>query len=225
MMRSWGSRSDTYVCDEPFYAHYLTRIDARRHPGCRETLAAHETDWRKVVAWLSGPTAPDKVVFYQKQMAHHMLPEIALGWIDGMTNCFLIRQPRDMLASLIEFLPEPTLADTGLPQQVQLFRQVAASRQAPPPVLDAHDVLDDPPRILGLLCEAVGVPFDAAMLRWPPGPRDSDGAWGPFWYSKVYETTAFAPYHGRKAELPARLDALLAECEPLYAELFKSRLR
>ena len=37
MMRSWGNRPDTVVCDEPFYAHYLatTGLD---HPGRTEVL-------------------------------------------------------------------------------------------------------------------------------------------------------------------------------------------
>lgn len=44
LMRAWGSRPDTYVCDEPLYAHYLSQTDASRHPGYRETLSSHETD-------------------------------------------------------------------------------------------------------------------------------------------------------------------------------------
>ena len=32
MMRSWGNRPDTFVCDEPFYAHYL-QATGRDHPG------------------------------------------------------------------------------------------------------------------------------------------------------------------------------------------------
>ena len=38
MMRAWGNRPDTFVCDEPFYAHYL-QATAREHPGA----AAGET--------------------------------------------------------------------------------------------------------------------------------------------------------------------------------------
>ena len=40
LMRSFGSRPDTAVSDEPFYAHYLkaTGID---HPGREEILSAH----------------------------------------------------------------------------------------------------------------------------------------------------------------------------------------
>lgn len=224
MLRSWESRPDAYVVDEPFYAHYLTKIDAARHPGHLATLAHHETDWRKVVDALTAPTEPGKRAFYQKQMAHHMTPEIDLDWIFGMTNCFLIRHPRDMLASLVEFLPEPTLTDTGLPKQVEIYRRVTAQICGTPPVIDAHDILDDPPRVLRRLCTAVGVPFDEAMLKWQPGPRESDGAWGPFWYARVYQTTHFEPYHGHRRPLPARLEPLLAECEELYAELYENRL-
>ena len=37
LMRSWESRSDTFVIDEPFYAHYLsvTNVD---HPGRDEII-------------------------------------------------------------------------------------------------------------------------------------------------------------------------------------------
>src|SRR5688500_4435046 len=54
MLRSWGSRADTFVCDEPFYAHYLlkTRLP---HPGAAEVIAHQENDWRKVTSWLLGP--------------------------------------------------------------------------------------------------------------------------------------------------------------------------
>jgi hypothetical protein len=228
MMRSFGSRADAIVCDEPLYAHYLTRIDARRHPGHRETLAAHEADWRKVVAWLIGPVPAHVRVWYQKHMAHHLLPEIELDWIDQVTNCFLIRQPRQMLASLLEFLPEPTLEDTGLPQQVKLFRRLAETRGKPSPVIDGRDVLENPRRMLGLLCDAVGAPFDEsiadAMLQWALGPRETDGAWGPFWYAKVYQTTTFGPYRPSSEELPTRLEPLARECEDLYAELAEHRL-
>lgn len=53
MMRAWGNRHDTALCDEPRYAHYLlhTGVD---HPGAAEVIAHHEPDWRKAVAGLVG---------------------------------------------------------------------------------------------------------------------------------------------------------------------------
>ena len=35
MMRSWGNRPDTFVCDEPLYAHYLLKTGIA-HPGAEE---------------------------------------------------------------------------------------------------------------------------------------------------------------------------------------------
>ena len=43
MMRSWGNRPDTFVCDEPLYAHYLLKT-GREHPGAAEVIAAGQTD-------------------------------------------------------------------------------------------------------------------------------------------------------------------------------------
>src|SRR5438132_1151205 len=83
LMRSWGNRPDTAVCDEPLYAHYLrqTGID---HPGAAEVIAFHEPDWRKAVAALVGPVPGGKSIYYQKQMAHHLLPETVPGRLDSL---------------------------------------------------------------------------------------------------------------------------------------------
>src|SRR5437763_7062525 len=53
MMRAWGNRPDTFVVDEPFYAFYLKKTGAD-HPGAEEVIAAAATDWRKIVAHLTG---------------------------------------------------------------------------------------------------------------------------------------------------------------------------
>ena len=55
LMRAWEARGDTLVTDEPLYAHYLLKTGAP-HPGRDEIVAHCETDWRKVVAELTGET-------------------------------------------------------------------------------------------------------------------------------------------------------------------------
>jgi len=42
MMRSWGNRPDTLVCDEPLYAHYLVKTEVP-HPGAQEVIRSQET--------------------------------------------------------------------------------------------------------------------------------------------------------------------------------------
>ena len=166
MLRSWGSRADSYVTDEPLYSHYLDQTEVD-HPGRDEVIAHHERDWQKVVAWLTGPVPEGRAIWYQKHMAHHLLPQIdrsVAGWLSGLTHAFLIREPREMLTSLAKVTPNPKLADTGLPQQLELFEQVRERLGTVPPVVDSKDVLQDPRRALGRLCEVLSVPWDEAML-------------------------------------------------------------
>ena len=98
MMRSWGNRPDTAVCDEPLYAHYLLKTGVQ-HPGAEEVIRSQENDWRKVVARLTEYEPPGKSIFYQKHMTHHLLAEIDHSWLDRMSNVFLIREPREVIAS------------------------------------------------------------------------------------------------------------------------------
>ena len=223
MMRSFGNRRDTFVCDEPFYAHYLLATGSD-HPGAAEVIAHHETRCAKIIAGLTGPVPEGKRIFYQKHMAHHLLPEIDRGWLEQVSNCFLIRSPRQMLTSLVKFLPEPGFQDTGLPQQVEIFRLVRDREGRTPPVIDARDVLGNPRRMLGLLCTELQVEFTEAMLSWPPGRRATDGIWARYWYDSVEASTSFKPYVEKGDPVPRRLAGLYDECMNCYEELYACRL-
>ena len=77
---------------------------------------------------------------------------------------------------------------------------------------------------LRLLCEAVGIEFDRAMLSWPPGLRETDGVWAKHWYGEVAKSTGFAPYRARTAEVPERLRDIEARCRESYEQLYPFRL-
>ena len=223
MMRAWENRPDTFVTDEPLYAHYLKESRAP-HPGADQVIAHYENDWRKVVAWLTGPVPDGKAIWFQKHMSHHLLPNLELDWLDRLTNCFLIREPREMLTSLIAITPNPSLPDTGLPQQVKLFERGRAKTGTTPPVVDSRDLQDNPRSVLAKLCVAVGVEFTDAMLHWPPGPRATDGIWARHWYASVEKTTTFQPYKPKDVEVPPQFTGLLKDCEALYAQLHPHRI-
>jgi hypothetical protein len=223
MMRSFANRPDTVAVDEPLYAHYLavTGID---HPGRDDILAAQDQDWRQVTRWLTGAIPEGKSVWYQKHMTHHMIPEVGLDWLDGVTSAFLIRAPAQVVASYAKVRGEPTLEDLGFPQQAALFERCADRLGATPPVVDAGDVRRDPRGVLEQLCKAVGIPFDEAMLSWPAGPRPEDGVWAPHWYAAVERSTGFEPYVHREPEVPSHLQGLLERCQPYYDLLAPHRL-
>jgi hypothetical protein len=223
MMRSWGNRPDTLVVDEPFYAFYL-KSTGKKHPGADEVIASEETDWRKVIERLTGAIPDDKRLFYQKQMTHHLLPEIDREWLVGMTNCFLIRDPREVILSYMKKQSDPTLEDLGFVQQAEIFDWVRAHTASIPPVIDARDVLQNPERILRLLCTAVAIEFDESMLSWPSGLRETDGVWARYWYGEVAKSTSLHQYKAREGIVPDRLRELHEQCLEYYERLREYRL-
>jgi hypothetical protein len=231
MMRAWSNRDDTAVVDEPFYAFYLQRT-GKKHPVAQEVIACGETDWRKVVACLTTgvPSSRHKgrsqiQIFYQKQMTHHLLPEMERDWLSGLTSCFLIRDPAEVIASYIKKNDDPMLEDIGFVQQAEIFDWVRARSSVPPPVIDARDVQQDPERILRLLCQALGIEFDLAMLSWPPGLRATDGVWAKHWYGEVAKSTGFQPYQRKSTSVPERLREIHERCRECYDLLYRYRLR
>jgi Sulfotransferase domain len=223
MMRAWGNRPDTFVIDEPFYAYYL-KATGKKHPGADEVIATGETDWRKVVAQLTGPIPGTKTIFFQKQMAHHLLSEVDQEWFGAVTNCFLLRDPREVIASYLRKREDPELEDLGFVQQAEIFDFICNRTKSIPPVVDAKDVLEDPEKILRLLCDAVGVEFCDSMLSWPPGLRETDGVWAKHWYGEVAKTTSFQPYRPHHGEVPERFREIYDRCREYYQRLYEYRL-
>ena len=224
MMRAWGNRPDTFVWDEPFYPYYL-QATGREHPLRAEVMAQGEKDWRKVIAQLTGEIPSGKPIFYQKQMTHHLLPQIHRGWLDAVTNCFLIRDPAEVIVSYIKKNNDLTLEDIGFVQQAEIFAWVREHTGAIPPVIDAHDVLENPDRILRLLCKAIGVDFTEAMLSWPPGLRETDGIWARHWYAEVAKSTGFQKPSKRTRELvPSHFGEVYDHCREIYDRLYEHRL-
>ena len=218
LMRSWENRPDTVVTDEPLYAFYLDRTGLD-HPGRDAVIASQPGDWRVVLDQLTaGPLPPGVSIGYAKHMTHHLLPEVDRAALAPLRHAHLIRDPRELLASYARVRTEPSLDDLGLRQQAEIFETFGG------PVVDSRDLLADPGGILRALCRALGVPFDAAMLSWPPGPRDSDGVWAPYWYDSVLESTGFAAYRPPAAPLPARLEPLADRCMPFFLRLHQYRI-
>ena len=77
MMRAFGSRKDCAVTDEPLYAAYL-HTTGKNHPVRDAVIASQSTDPSQVTREITGPIPGGRVHWYQKFMAHHLLP----GW-DG----------------------------------------------------------------------------------------------------------------------------------------------
>ena len=241
MMRVFGALGCAVV-DEPFYAYWLKATQKRDDPGYEQTLAAHETDWRRVVENVCGAIPENRDWYYQKHMAIHMLPEVDLGWMSdaSFVHGFLIRDPREVIASMTEFRdlervlnadgPEAAAELVGIPQLQRVYDLACNLANKPPPVLDANDVLREPEATLGAFCQRIGMPFDPTKpLRWQSGQHSEDGAWAPYWYQKIFATTGLQPYRPRNGDaapyISANLQPVVDACMPTFERLSALRIK
>ena len=225
MMRSFGNRADTFVSDEPYYGAFL-RTSGAPHPMRDEVVAAMDCDWRSICRSLAGPTPGGAAIWYQKHMWHHMVGPIGYDDFAGFTHAFLIREPARMIASYLAKREAAGFEDFALDRQADFFEREADRLGAPPPVVDAADILADPATVLAALCSRLGMSFDPAMLSWPPGRRATDGPWAQHWYQAVEASTGFGPPEGEKVagELPDEARCLADRCRPYYDRLARHRI-
>ena len=223
MMRAFEARGDTFVTDEPFYGYYLSEAGLM-HPGREEIINSTETGWQKVVDWITGPVPDNYDIWYQKHMAHHMINNIDMDWLSGFKNCFLIREPSEVILSYIKKNELVSVEDTGFPQLVKIFELVSEISGETPPVLDAMDLLMNPQKILSLLCKKIGIKFTNKMLKWELGLRKTDGIWAKHWYDSVAETTGFSEYKPKSEKLDPKYDEILKKCNRYYSSLYNVRL-
>ena len=224
MMRSFGSRSDTFVSDEPFYGCFLKETGAD-HPMRDEVIAAMDCDWRSVMAALRGPAPEGAPIWYQKHMWHHMAGPIGYDDFAGFTHAFLIRAPERMIASYLRKREAAAFEDFGLERQADFFDREADRLGSVPPVIDAADVLANPQSVLAKLCDALGIGWQPQMLCWEPGPTETDGPWAPHWYASVEASSGFGPPETEPVALPDEARRLAERCQPYYDRLASHRLR
>ena len=216
MMYAWNQRPDTTVVDEPMYAHYLA-VTGLDHPVTDEVMVSLPADEDEVVSTMLDGTWDTPLVFI-KNMAHH-LEGMDISFIDEMDNFLLTRDPMVMLPSLGRGLERPpTMQDAAYEFQIEILdRIIETGRQ--PIVVDSRTLLEAPESTLRALCVALDVRFDAAMLSWPPGPKDVDGVWGTHWYKSLHASVGFEPYVPASGSLPDDLNSLFEECAPMYRRL------
>lgn len=224
MMRSFSSRPDCFVSDEPFYGAFLKEAGAD-HPMRDEVIASMETDWFRIAEAMSGDPPDGSPLWYQKQMAHHMAGPVAPDDIRDATHAFLIRDPRRMVASYARKREAVRPEDLGVKLVREFFDREADRIGSPPPVVDSADVLADPASALQALCLALGIPWTDAMLNWRAGRHPEDGIWASHWYGRVEASTGFEGEED--AELPvldAHLQAVADACEEDYRAMARFRL-
>lgn len=216
LMYAFGNRVDTSIVDEPFYANYLIGHPNVDHPGRADVLDSQFHDFNEVINAVIFKAYTTPYLFI-KNMAHHCHKQ-DWSFMEKLSNVFLVREPKKLIASFAQVIKEPTLLDIGLALEYEIFNFLL-SKGIEPIVLDSKEVLENPRYVLSQLCDRLDMPFDETMLKWSAGPRAEDGSWAKYWYHNVHKSTGFTQKKMSNHTFPDQLQPLLKESNYYYNKL------
>ena len=217
LMRSFASRNDCSVVDEPFYAAYL-KVSGKEHPMRDLILKTYNVDPERVSLDCASGGAITKLQ-YQKHMTHHMLDMFDRSFIYSVDNAFLIRSPEKVIRSFGKKIINFSLVDLGYKQQLDLFNMICDKTGTVPPVVDADDLCSSPEIILKNLCKKLGIRYSHKMLSWKAGPHSYDGVWGRYWYKSVNKSCGFSFKEDYFEELSSSQSSLIKESSQYFEQL------
>ncbi|MEK6478727.1 sulfotransferase family protein [Catalinimonas sp. 4WD22] len=222
LMYSFAQRQDTRVVDEPLYAYYLKLRPDVDHPGKDEIMESMSSDLQQVIDEVLLKEY-DRPIFFIKDMAHHLI-EMKLDFMLSMTNLFLIRNPKQLIASIGKVMKQPEMEDIGSKQQYELYHWLKEHGQNPV-VLDSGELLKDQEGVMQKLCAALDIPFDENMLQWKAGARPEDGVWAKYWYHNIHQSTGFSKQETSRRSLPDHLQPLYEKARPYYDALYQHSIK
>ena len=218
LMRSWSSREDTFVSDEPFYAYYL-KEKKLKHPMYEEIINHYPNTYDEVVNSITEEIPKSKKIWYQKHMAHHLINLEDIEWIKGFHNFFLIRHPKDVVTSYINKNQLNHIDELGYPQQWKLIEYLKENKKDII-VIDSSILLENPKKILNEWCKNLNIEFHQTMLSWEKGPYPNDGIWWKHWYNNVINTNQFESFDKKSNTIPNRYQDIYNEALDYYEKLY-----
>ena len=218
LMRSWSSRNDTFVSDEPLYAYYLKERQLK-HPMYKEIIKHYPNTYDDIVLNLNSKIPNEKKHWYQKHMAHHLIDWNNIDWVKNFENCFLIRHPKDVINSYIKKNTLSHVDELGYPQQYKIMSYLDSIGKKFI-VIDSNILLNNPEKILSQWCSSINLEFDISMLKWQKGNHPQDGIWWKHWYDNVITTTHFQKFSANQSQLDKKYQSIYDEALDYYNKLY-----
>lgn len=141
-------------------------------------------------------------------------------------HTFLIRHPRETIASYLAIRPDAAIHEIGFEAQYEIFAEVRRLTGRTPVVVDAGDLMNRPADIVKAYCAHVGMDFRPDALTWQPSDRPEWRKFGD-WHTDVATSSGLAkglsrgsPDTGQHREIGRFLDYHL----PFYQRLHRQRL-
>ncbi len=221
LMYSFAQRQDITVVDEPLYAYYLSNYYAE-HPGKEEIIQSQNQCAASVVREIFLGSYQTNEIFI-KNMAHHLVG-MDLGFLNELSNIFLIRDPLEVINSFSKVIQDPDMQAIGIQRQYEIYRELT-TRGMSPIVIDGSVLRNSPREVLTICCEKIGISFEGSMLSWPIGPKPEDGIWAKYWYTSVHQSTGFKAHEKKEISLSKKLVPLWEEAKTYYDKLYPHSIR
>jgi hypothetical protein len=217
--RMMAERGDVTAVHEPF--SYLAEFGHADIGGARVTSVA------ALIAAL-GSLARQGPVF-AKETSGHRYPEVLTErqfLARDAQHTFLIRHPRETIASYHAVQPGAALGQIGFESLHEVFTEVARVTGRTPLVVDSADLVARPAATVRAYCERAGLDFRPGALTWAAADRPE---WQPSrdWHTEVAASSGFTDTtgrHGTEVERHPVLSRYLAYHLPFYQELYQHRL-
>jgi hypothetical protein len=217
--RMMTARGDFTTVHEPF--SYLAEFS---HVEVGGSLVTSEPELIEVLRTLSG-----KGPVFVKDTTDERYPGVLADrrfLTEDATHTFLIRHPRETIASFQALNPDVAQHQIGFEAQYEIFSEVTRATGREPVVLDSDDLVARPAAAVEAYCIRVGIEFRPEALTWRPEDRSE---WAPSsrWHTDAAASTGFgrvAEDHGVDVDAHPVLSEYLDHHLPFYEKLYARRL-
>ena len=121
---------------------------------CREKFSEEQ----KMIANSAVDFAKEQIKPVSERL-NNILDEDDISWCLNLTNCFLIRHPKDMLRSYFKKREKFSIKELGLKKQLDIFNYIKLKSGTIPPVIEVNQLLLNPQNYLKKLCKIIEIPF------------------------------------------------------------------
>jgi len=195
LLKAFSQRPQTSIVDEPFLdVYYFSKW--RRSNRFGDCEQHHNYGTSQVIDAIQSPTTP---LVFMKEIAYQALPYIDRDFLSNTINTFIVRDPREAMASWYRVPEYPTEEEFGFETLKQTWDIVTKELQQEAIVIEANDFRRDPEKVLSHYCQRIGVTFDPQMLKWEDGSLRQN-QWKPHelesrakWHKTLESSTGILP--------------------------------
>ena len=219
--RSFSQRPDTAIVHEPFLdVYYFSKWPrSNRFGDCEE-----RQDYQpiQVIEEITSKVKVAPLVF-MKEMAYQGMPYLDQDFFASAINTFIVRHPREVIASWYRVNESPTNEEFGFDALKQMWQIVTEQLAQKPIVVEANAFRRTPETVLSEYCQRIGVKFYPQMLSWnedkwrecQPNEMESIAKW----YKTLDSSKGIMPPTEEKVAIRSEDVGMVEQAEKVYEEL------